>query len=87
MIQAPKLGLVVGSVAAAWHIVWSVLAAADLAQPLIDWMQKLHFMEPSMVLNAFDPGKAIVLIVIAFLIGYVTGWFAGTVWNTVAKKA
>lgn len=81
MISKNKLGVVVGSALGAWHLGWAVLVAFGIAQWLIDWTFRLHFIEPVWVITAFRPELAIALIVLTSVLGFVTGWVAAGIWN------
>ena len=81
MISKNKLGVVVGSALGAWHLGWALLVAFGVAQWLIDWTFRLHFIEPVWVITAFRPGLAIALIVLTSVLGFVTGWVAAGIWN------
>ncbi len=86
MINKHKLGLVFGSVAGLGHLVWSVIVAMGLAQPLVDFIFKVHFITNQPIIAAFSYKKAGALIVIAVLIGYAVGNIVGMIWNWVFGK-
>lgn len=81
MISKNKLGVVVGSAFGLWHLTWALLVAFGIAQWLIDWTFRLHFIEPVYVITAFRPATAITLIVVTSLLGFVSGWVAAGIWN------
>lgn len=81
MISKNKLGLVVGAFFGLWHLIWSTLVALGFAQQLINWVFRLHFIQPPYTLTPFKLSVAIALIVITSLLGYVIGWVLGTIWN------
>lgn len=81
MINRNKLGLVVGSFLGIWHLVWSLLVAFGLAQWLIDWVFRLHFIQPPYKLTEFKPVLAVVLIVVTSTFGYIIGWVLAAIWN------
>lgn len=81
MISKNKLGVVVGSALGAWHLGWALLVAFGIAQWLIDWTFRLHFIEPVWVITAFRPRLAIALIVLTSVLGFLTGWVAAGIWN------
>ena len=81
MISKNKLGVVIGSAFGLWHLVWALLVAFGIAQWLIDWVFRLHFIQPVYVVSAFQPGLAVALIVVTAVLGYVIGWIAGGIWN------
>lgn len=82
-INKNKLGLVIGSYAAIVHLVWVILVALGLAQPLINFIVRLHFIDFPHKIASFDFVNAILLIVIAFIAGYIGGYIIGTIWNKV----
>ncbi len=80
------LGLVLGGLFGLWHALWSLLVAIGAAKPLMDWVFTLHMIRVQYTLLPFDPTKAIVLVVVTAIMGYVMGWLAGAIWEKVAKK-
>ena len=81
MISKNKLGLVIGSAFGLWHLAWALLVAFGIAQWLIDWVFKLHFIQPVWVITAFQPGLAVALIVVTSVLGFLTGWVTAGIWN------
>lgn len=81
MLNRHKLGLAVGSILGLYHLVWSILVALGIAQWLLDWVFKLHFIQPPYTVNAFILSYAIALVIITSVLGYVIGWVAGGIWN------
>lgn len=80
-----KTGLAVGSFAAVMHIVWSVLVMLGLAQPLYNWILALHAVEVPVTIGEMSIVGAIVLIVVAFVVGNIVGWIFASVWNWVNR--
>ena len=81
MISRNKLGIVAGSFLGLWHLTWSVLVASGIAQWLINWVFRLHFIQPPYTITSFRLSLAIALIVITSVLGYVIGWVLGAIWN------
>ena len=81
MISKNKLGVVLGSAFGLWHLVWALLVAFGVAQWLIDWVFKLHFIQPVYVVTVFQPFLAVGLIVVTSVLGYLFGWIAAAIWN------
>lgn len=81
MISRNKLGLVFGSAFGLWHLVWALLVAFGIAQGLLDFVFRLHFIQPVYVVTAFQPLLAVGLIVLTTVLGYTIGWIAGAIWN------
>jgi len=83
MISKNKLGIVFGAVLGLWHLTWAVLVMTGLAQWLMDWVFRLHFIQPPYVVTAFRLSYAVGLIVITSSLGYIMGWTGGAFWNWV----
>lgn len=81
MISKNKMGIVVGSLLGLWHLTWSLLVASGLAQSVIDWVFRLHFIKPLYTITPFRLPLAIALIVITSVLGYIIGWVLGAIWN------
>jgi hypothetical protein len=81
MISKNKLGIVFGSSLGLWHLAWAVLVATGWAQWLMDWIFRLHFIQPPYVVTAFNLNYAIGLIVTTSALGYIMGWGGGALWN------
>lgn len=86
MVNRQKLGLTLGTFVALVHTVWSILVATNTAQPVADWLHKLHFVSMSYQVSPFDLGTAALLVVVTFLIGNVVGMVLGTLWNAFNGK-
>lgn len=80
------VGLTLGIFAALWHAVWALAVAADVGQNILDWIFPLHFLNNLYSVIPFSLNKAIMLIIMALVVFYVTGWLFAAVWNYVIKK-
>lgn len=87
-INKHKLGLVLGLFFAAIHAVWVLCVAlmSGLMQRSLDWIVSLHFLKPFYVLTPFRAFSAVLLVVVAFIVGYVVGWLFAALWNVVKVK-
>ncbi len=70
------VGLGLGLFAALVHLVWVILVATDLAGKWLDFVTGMHFVKLSYAIDPINWIKAIGLIVLAFVVGYVVGWLA-----------
>ena len=85
-ISANKAGLVVGSLVGGWHLLWAILVALQVAQPVIDFVFWMHFIKPTFVIEPFSFDRAIVLIVVTAVVGYAAGCCFGLLWNRLRRQ-
>jgi len=83
MINKNKLGLVFGTFLGIWHFVWAGLVLSGMAQSLMNWIFRLHFIEPPYTVLPFNLGLAVALILVTSITGYLSGWILGAIWNWV----
>lgn len=81
-----RVGMVAGIFLGTWHLIWSIMVAAGIAQGFMTWILKLHFINISFGIAPFDLKLAAGLVVVTSVFGYLVGWFLGTVWNYVSNK-
>ena len=81
-----KAGLVVGLLMALFHLVWSVLVITGVAQVVLDWIYKMHFLNNPFLIQPFDLATAGMLLLMTFVVGFVFGWFLGFFFNILHKK-
>lgn len=87
MISKNKLGVVLGTLLGFFHLSWAVLVASGVAQWLMDWVFRLHFIQPPYSITSFNIGYAIGLIAVTSTLGYVFGWVGGALWNYVHETS
>jgi hypothetical protein len=80
-IDPNRLGIVAAVMLTAWHGVWLVLVASGQAQRVADFVLRMHQMKSEMVVEAFDPMMAALLLVATAILGYVGGAAAAALWN------
>ena len=80
-LHSHKTGLALGGTLAIVHFFWSAMVAVGWAQPAINWVFRLHFIQPPYTITSFVWMYALGLIVMTFVIGYVIGWVFAKVWN------
>ena len=84
-ISVGKAGLVLGCVIGGWHLCWSALVAAGVAQRVIDFMFWMHFIKPIYVVEPFEIGRAAILVVVTAALGFVVGSVFAMIWNAAHK--
>ncbi len=87
-IDVIRLGLLVGGLVAAMHVMWAMLVAMRWAQPLLDFIFRVHFLSPPFQVEAFDTATASILIGVTGGVGFVVGIVFALAWNALhsAKK-
>jgi hypothetical protein len=86
MVNKTTLGLTLGSFAALVHVVWALLVATGTAQAVMNWVHKIHFLSMPTQIMPFDIGTALLLVVVAFVMGNVVGMVLATLWNSFHGK-
>ena len=81
MMNKHKLGLVFGAFLGIWHFAWAALVLSGMAQSLMNWIFRIHFIEPPYTILPFNFGVAVALIVVTSITGYLSGWVFGAIWN------
>ncbi|MFZ3020242.1 MAG: hypothetical protein WA051_01830 [Minisyncoccia bacterium] len=80
-VQVNKVGLVFGSFMGIFHLVWSLMVATGMAQICLDFIFKVHMINPVYEVSPFSISMALTLIIITTIIGYIGGALAGWLWN------
>jgi len=80
-----KLGLVFGLFLGGYHFAWAALVAVGWAQPVLNFILRIHFIAPVWTVTPFNIADAATLIGITGGIGFVAGWLIGLLWNCAAR--
>lgn len=80
-----KVGLVFGVLLGGCHLAWALCVAIGWAQPLLDFILRIHFIAPVWTVMPFNVTDAIILVAVTGGIGAVTGWLVGLLWNCAAR--
>lgn len=81
-----SFGLVFGIFLAVWHALWALLVWLGAAQPLMDFIFRLHMITPPYKIDTFNLGTAAALVLVTAVIGYLMGWVAGFLWNRLGQR-
>lgn len=87
MVNKHKLGLLFGTFLGVWHFAWACLVLGGMAQWLLDWVFRLHFIHPPYTILPFNLGVAVALILVTSITGYLSGWVLGAIWNWLRAEA
>ena len=80
-VRPDRTALILAILLGSWHLVWALLVPAGWAQPLIDFIFWIHFIQPVYAIQKFNIGIALLLVGITAAIGYVIGWIFAVFWN------
>lgn len=86
-ISSGKAALATGFVLGIWHAMWAALVATGLAQRLVDFILRLHFMRLEIEIAPFEFGTAALLVLITFAIGAAFGLAFALVWNRLSVRS
>lgn len=87
IINKNKAGLVMGIFFGFFHLLWSGGVALGFAQPMLDFVYRIHFLSNPMVVAPFGLKRLVALLVITTLVGYIAGWVLAWLFNKVHKQA
>ena len=85
-INAHKLGMTLGLFVAIWHALWAVLVSIGVAQNVLDWILPMHFFSATFSILDFNLLNAVILVIAAFIGGYIMGWLFAALWNCKCMK-
>lgn len=80
------IGLILGTFFGIVHVFWALLVAIGLAQPLMNFIFDIHFINNPYQIIQFDLGKALLLVIVTFAIGYIFGWIFAAIWNKLLRE-
>ncbi len=83
--QLIQTSLITGLCLSSLHLSWIVLILLGWAQPLIDFVFKLHMLNSPFQVQPFDLGLAVSLVLITFVIGAFYGLVFVLIKNLLAK--
>ena len=81
-----KTGLVLGLFVSLMHLVWLLMVVTGLAQPMMDFIFKVHMMNNPFIVQQFDALNGLMLLVMTFVVGFVFGWIFSLIFNMLHKK-
>lgn len=81
-----RSGLALGALMALYHLTWSVLVAAGLAQAVIDFILRAHFIRPIYMIEPFNLGWAATLLVVVFGLGFALAFIFALLWNRMQQS-
>jgi hypothetical protein len=68
------------------HFFWSILVVFGIAQIMLDFVLNIHMLDVPVIVMPFSLIKALGLIVVTFVVGYVFGYLMAFFWNKCFKE-
>ena len=87
LISRLRTGVALGALIGLWHAAWSTLVAIGWAQPVLDFILRLHFIKVAVVIQPFDIGLGASLVAITTAVGFVVGVVFAALWNWTQRGA
>ena len=82
-LNPQHIGLILGTFFAVVHLIWVTMVALGFAQWYLDFVISNHFVNNPFTIQAFDPVKALFLVAMTFIVGFVFGYIFAFIWNRV----
>ncbi len=84
-VHVHKTGLVLGGLFGIAHAAWAVAVLVGIAEPFLNWIFGLHFLNFPFTVDPFSFWNAAMLVVVTFIVGYVLGCVFGWLWNMACR--
>ena len=84
-IKPVKAGMAVGGFAAIAHAVWALIIGLGWGQSFLNFIYRIHMVSPAPQAEPFDLATALLLVIVAAVIGFVAGSVFARVWNSVGS--
>ena len=78
-------GVVLAAMLAGVHLGWAVAVALGAAQPVLDFIFWIHFVEPAYRVAPFELGRATILVTVMAVLGLLLGAGLAAGWNAVCR--
>ncbi len=79
-------GLVIGAMMGGIHLLWSLLVAAGWGQAVLNFFFWMYFIKPIDLTVPFESARALTLVSISSIIGFVLGSLAARLWNRIRAQ-
>lgn len=86
ILKGHKAGVVIGLFVAALHVLWAIAVALGVGQTYLNWIFPLHFINNLYTVMPFSLLNAVLLVIVAFIGGYVATWLFVWLWNVIKLK-
>lgn len=84
--STPNIALIGGFTLASFHACWIVIVASGYAQPILDFIFKLHMLNSPFIVQPFSVLLSAELIALTFIIGAMYGVVFSLIRKSISNK-
>ncbi len=84
-LNTETAALVFGVTVALMHLIWLLMVWVGIGQLYLDWIFGLHLISNPFRVMPFDLINALLLLIVTFTVGYISGLIFASVWNRLHK--
>lgn len=84
-LKKHQAGLALGSLFALLHLLWSAAVGFGWGAAIYSWLLRMHFIELNVAFTPFNWLTALLLVIRAFIAGYLIGLLFSFFWNKFEK--
>ena len=85
-LNTTTTGLVIGAMMGGMHLLWSLFVAAGWGQSVINFFFWMYFIKPIDLIEPFESARALTLVSVSCVIGFVLGSAAARLWNRIRAQ-
>ena len=84
-LKKHRAGVAVGIFAGLCHLVWVIIVGLGLGQIVLDRIHNVHHLTNPYTVTSLEVANAIILVAMAGVVGYLSGWVFAGLWNRLNK--
>ena len=85
-LSTTMMGLVTAAMMGGLHLSWSLLVALGWGQAFLNFFFWMYFIKPIDLTVPFESARALTLVSISSIIGFVLGSLAARLWNRIRPR-
>ena len=86
-LNPARTGFTLGTFFAGVHLLWALIVLAGWGQTFLNFIFTLHMIVPVYTVASFNLLRAVELVVLSAIVGYIVGFVFARIWNKQAKRA
>ena len=85
-LNTTTTGLVIAAITGGFHLLWSLCVAAGWGQSVINLFFWMYFIKPIDLIEPFESARALTLVSVSSVIGFVLGSSSARLWNRIRAQ-